>query len=345
MNTYPRLMKALLRSFLIMAAVIAVPIATLAATTPEVTIHNYVRAETDLQMRTYVEQMNCFGQVAHVRNAYDVTSTATIRPNRDTIYSWGVFDLSSPLTVNLPDPGKRYQSLMIVSQDHSIWTEYGPKNVSLDKEIVGTRYALLLVRTFLDPNDEADVQSAHALQDEITVTQANKGAFEVPSWNQREVEKMRDAINVIAPFATDSSKTFGRKEDLDPVYWLLGAAIGWGGLPAEDSTYTGGFPEMNDGKTPYTLTIKEVPVDAFWSVTVYDEKGMFAVNEHDAYSFNSVTAKRDRDGSVTLRFGGDSDQDNYLHIVPGWNYVVRMYQPRKEILDGSWEFPKPVIVR
>jgi len=114
-----------------MAVVIAVPIATLAATASEVTIHNYVRAETDLQMRTYAEQMNCFGQVAHVRNAYDVTSTATIRPNRDTIYSWGVFDLSSPLTVNLPDPGKRYQSLMMVSQDHSIWTEYGPKKVSL----------------------------------------------------------------------------------------------------------------------------------------------------------------------------------------------------------------------
>jgi len=131
MNSYPRSIKALLCSFLSMAAVIAVPIATLAATAPAVTIHNYVRAETDLQMRTYAEQMNCFGQVAHVRNAYDVTSTATIRPNRDTIYSWGVFDLSSPLTVNLPDPGKRYQSLMMVSQDHYIWTEYGPKKVSL----------------------------------------------------------------------------------------------------------------------------------------------------------------------------------------------------------------------
>jgi len=31
-------------------------------------------------------------------------------------------------------------------------------------------------------------------------------------------------------------------------------------------------------------------------------------------------------------------------IAPGWNYIARMYQPRKEILDGSWTFPevKPV---
>jgi len=35
---------------------------------------------------------------------------------------------------------------------------------------------------------------------------------------------------------------------------------------------------------------------------------------------------------------------NPLPITPGWNYVVRLYRPRKAILDGSWKFPeaKPV---
>ncbi|MGB5279559.1 MAG: DUF1254 domain-containing protein [Gammaproteobacteria bacterium] len=98
---------------------------------PKVTIQNYVRAETDLQMRTYVENMDAFGKFAHMRVAYDVTNKDTIRPNRDTIYSWSVFDVTSPLTIGLPDPGGRYQSLMIVSQDHSIWAEYGPKEVVL----------------------------------------------------------------------------------------------------------------------------------------------------------------------------------------------------------------------
>ena len=311
----------------------------------DVTIHNYVRAETDVQMQTYAEKFDCFGKFFHVRGAYDVTSTDTIRPNLDTIYSWGVFDVSSPLTVELPDPGDRYQSLMVVTQDHSIWAEYGPKTVVFDQDSVGTRYVLLLIRTFLDPNDEADVKGAQALQDAVKVTQDDRGEFNVPGWDQKEVEKMRNAINIFAPFAADSSKTFGLKNDLDPVYWLLGAAVGWGGLPAKDSTYTGGFPDKNDGKTAYTMTIKDVPVDAFWSVTVYNDKGMFAINDHDSYSYNSVTAKRDEDGSVTLRFGGDPDQPNFLHIVPEWNYVVRMYLPREEILDGTWKFPEPVEVK
>lgn len=321
------------------------PIPGIASESPEVTIQNYVRAETDVQMQTYAEKFDAFGKFFHVREAYDVTSTDTIRPNRDTIYSWGVFDLTFPLIVELPDPDGRYQSLMAVTQDHSIWAEYGPKKVVLDQKSAGTRYVLLLVRTFLDPADTADVKAAHVLQDAIEVKQDDKGTFIVPDWDHEEVEKMRNAINVFAPFATDSSKTFGLKEDLDPLYWTLGAAVGWGGLPANDAAYTGGFPDKNDGKTAYTMTIRDVPVDAFWSVTVYNDKGMFAVNEYNSYSFNSLTAKHDEDGSATLRFGGSPDQPNYLHIVPGWNYVVRMYQPRKEILDGTWKFPEPTVVK
>ena len=80
----------------------------LADDAPEVTIQNYVRAETDLQMRTYVENMDALGKFAHVREAYDVTNRDTVRPNRDTLYSWSVFDLTSPLTIGLPDTGDRY---------------------------------------------------------------------------------------------------------------------------------------------------------------------------------------------------------------------------------------------
>jgi hypothetical protein len=83
-----------------------------------------------------------------------------------------------------------------------------------------------------------------------------------PGWNKEEVETMREKINVVAAALPDNTKTFGRKEDLDPIYWLLGAAYGWGWLPVQDVASTGDVPEKNDGKTPYTLTVKDVPVDA-----------------------------------------------------------------------------------
>jgi len=306
---------------------------------PEVTGFNYVRAETDVQMKGYIATYNNFGKFEHFRQPYDVNNQVTVRTNMDTLYSFGVWDLRSPVTITLPETGGRYQSLMIVSQDHSIWSFYGPRTGTLTEEKVGSRYVFLALRTFMDPNDEQDMTGAHRLQDAVVVEQADIGKFEVPDWNKEEVEQMRATINVVAGTVTDASKMFGKKENLDPVYWMLGAALGWGGLPAEAATYANAVPEMNDGTTPYTLTVTDVPVYGFWSVTLYDEAGWMPVNEYDAYSFNNVTAKKDEDGSITIHFGGDPEADNFLPIVPGWNYIVRMYQPGPEILNGTWTFP------
>ena len=312
---------------------------------PKVTAENYVRAESDFQMSDYIKSFNCFGKFHHNRKAYDVNNQITIRGNRDTLYSFGVWDLTSRVTLTLPDPKGRYQSLMIVSQDHSISAVYGPNKITLTKESVGTRYALLTVRTFADPNDKADMKKAFQLQDAVGVKQANIGKFEVPNWKKEEVEKMRETINVVASTVTDTSKMFGKKEELDPVYWLLGAALGWGGLPADAATYVNVVPEKNDGKTPYTLTVTDVPVYGFWSVTLYDEEGWMPVNKYNTYSFNNFTAKKNKDGSITIHFGGDPKADNFLPIVQGWNYIVRLYQPGPEILDGSWTFPNPQAVK
>ena len=313
-----------------------------AAEAPKVTAGNYARAETDYQLKTYVESMDNFGKFVHSRKPYDVENQVTVRGNRDTLYSFGVFDLSTPLEITLPEPGDRYQSLMIINQDHSIAAKYGPAKVTLTEEMVGTRYAFLAIRTFLDPNDEADVKAAHKLQDQVTTSQADPGKLELPAWKKEEVEKMRETINVVAATVTDSGKMFGIKEKLDPVYHMLGAALGWGGLPGAAATYLNVTPEKNDGKTAYTLTVNEVPVDAFWSVTLYDAEGWMPVNEHKAYSFNDVTAKKGDDGSITIHFGGDPKADNFLPIVEGWNYIIRQYRPKKEILDGTWTFPAAV---
>jgi hypothetical protein len=48
------------------------------------------------------------------------------------------------------------------------------------------------------------------------------------------------------------------------------------------------------------------------------------------------------DGSVIVQFGGcNRDIANCLPIMPGWNYTVRLYRPRAEVLSGAWSFPKP----
>lgn len=54
---------------------------------------------------------------------------------------------------------------------------------------------------------------------------------------------------------------------------------------------------------------------------------------------------RNADGSITIHFGGDPNQDNYLHIMKGWQCLVRLYQPKQEVADGKWTFPRPIPVK
>src|SRR5436190_1292960 len=65
-----------------------------------------------------------------------------------------------------------------------------------------------------------------------------------------------------------------------------------------------------------------------------------AAQPYNAYSLNNITAKKDADGSVTIQSGGcDGKTPNCLPIIKGWNYLVRLYRPRAEILNGKWKFP------
>ena len=55
---------------------------------------------------------------------------------------------------------------------------------------------------------------------------------------------------------------------------------------------------------------------------------------------NNITGVPNADGSVTIRFGDYPSEDpNAIPITEGWNYLVRLYRPRAEILDGRWTFP------
>jgi para-nitrobenzyl esterase len=265
-----------------------------------------------------------------------------VRMNRDTLYSSGVFDLdASPVTITLPDAGKRFMSMQVISQDHyTTEVAYGPGTFTYTKDKVGTRYVFIIIRTLADSGSPQDLKTANAMQDAIKVEQASAGKFEVPNWDQASQTKARHALEALGSLG-GTVERFGKKQEVDPFDHLIGTAMGWGGNPRDAADYQSFYPPKNDGKTAYRLTLRDVPVDGFWSISVYNAKGFFEKNALNAYSLNNLTAKPDPGGSTTIQFGGCVKQTpNCLPIVKGWNYTIRLYQPRKEILDGSWKLPE-----
>jgi hypothetical protein len=302
---------------------------------------NYVRAESDLQFKSYAAKAGGVGKFLNLREPYSVEDQTTIRGNRDTLYSVGVYDLAQPVTITKPESPDRFQSLLVIDQDqYNPVLKNGGGEVTLSIDSVGTRYAMVLFRTFCNPNDPEDMKQAHALQDAIQIKQASPGKLELPDWDEASLIETRKALNALAMNVGGFPNGFGARGLVDPTQHLLASAAGWGGNPQQGAMYFGVAPEKNDGRTAYTLTMpKDVPVQAFWSVTIYNKDGFFEKNKYNAYSYNSVTAKRNADGSVTIHFGGDPNQPNFLPLTEGWNYLVRCYLPGWQILEGNWSPP------
>jgi hypothetical protein len=307
-----------------------------------VTADNFPRAESDLYFSNVVKDGG-FGKFVHRREPAAVNNQTIIRLNRDTLYSAAVFDLDAgPVTITLPNTDKRFMSMQVFDEDqYTSEVDYGAGTHTLSKDKIGTRYALVGVRTLVDPADPKDVNAVHALQDAMKIQQpGGPGKFEVPHWDQTSQKKVREALLVLASTLPDTKRMFGTKGAVDPVRRLIGSASAWGGNPEKDALYLNQVPAKNDGKTVYKLNVKDVPVDGFWSVSVYNAKGYFEPNRLNAYTLNNITAKPNRDGSITIQFGGcDGKVANCLPTTPGWNYLVRLYRPREEVLNGTWTFP------
>src|SRR5262245_17704685 len=241
------------------------------ATRQVVTADNFNRAESDMYFAGDVKRGG-FGRFTHYRELMPIDRQPVVRPNRDTLYSTAVFDLDAgPVTITLPDAGLRFMSMQVIDEDqYAYLVTYGAGARTFTREQVGTRYMLVGIRTLVDPSKPDDLTKVHALQDAITCSQESTGRFEIPEWDQASQRRVREALLALGTTVSETKGMFGSRNQVDPVRHLIGSAMGWGGNPEIDALYLTVTPAKNDGTTVHRLTVKDVPVDGFWSVSVYN---------------------------------------------------------------------------
>ena len=304
-----------------------------------VNVDNFARAESDRMFAAIQAQAGGVNQWIHYQTPTPVDQQTVIRMNRDTLYSAATVHISAGARVTIPDAGRRYVSVMILNQDHYVNAVFhDPGEQELTFEQFGTPHVVVAARILVDPADPADVAAVNVLQDQLGVKAGSAFPVVPPDYDQASLDATRAALLTLGKGLHGYRHAFGAKGEVDPVHHLIATAAGWGGLPDHEAIYLNVDPGLPSGE--YQLTVRDVPVDGFWSISLYNAAGYFEPNDRGAYSVNNLTATPDEDGSVTVHFGGCGDgRPNCLPIMDGWNYLVRLYRPRPEILSGAWTFP------
>jgi hypothetical protein len=209
-----------------------------------------------------------------------------------------------------------------------------------------------------DKNDPHDLAAAKAVYDGMSLHGTPPSEFsklDLLSGFSPEVvaeaNRRMDEAFATVPFG-ETVVGPGQEPGRDVPYLLHSAGTkgGWGGADPEHSSFDAIMfdadgEEMKGGSGTYSVTTEVPPVDAFWSVTVYDtERGGFLhPNGVNRYHYNGTTAARNPDGTVTFTFKRAClmADGNCLEVPAGrFDVSVRYYLPRPEILTGQWKFPR-----
>jgi hypothetical protein len=141
-------------------------------------------------------------------------------------------------------------------------------------------------------------------------------------------------------------------------YYLKRAIVTQQGLGAnlvEDAIYPLNLADSDgkplDGANKYVLHFDKgaaPPVNAFWSVTLYDNDGFQVANSLNRFAVSSwMPFKVNTDGSLDLYFQNESPgtdkEANWLPAPKGpFNLTMRLYAPKSDALTGKWN-PPPVV--
>lgn len=297
-----------------------------------VTMENVVRAETAkyLAAETITTGPNRF---RHEREGIDLDSQTVIRSNFDLVYSYGVWDISEGIRIEVPD----YDLLQLVQvlDENSVTIgvvypgealELGPEDVTYGNHVY------LFMRT--QPRDltDAGMDEMRGRQDAVTIAAEASGPYvpdvqyDLVSFNELRTDLIRRA-----PTEVIIEKGFIDNIDniIDPQYQLTNLA-GWAGLPAKHAFYFVVLPG-DDGAAqgePASVTFDPPNLrydDAgYWSLTFYNSDGWV---ETDPFVINSRTATANYDGTVTITINGSDDAVNNVEAPENWNALFRNYLP------------------
>jgi len=159
-----------------------------------------------------------------------------------------------------------------------------------------------------------------------------------------------------------SAELFGTAQYLagNYLYRMAGAVLGIYGNSKDEAIYPGtssdstGQPLTGADRYTYHFASGQLPpVNAFWSLTMYEmPQSLLVANPMNRYLINSPMLSsliKEPDGGITLYIQNESpgadEEANWLPAPKGpFQVILRLYWPKPDALNGSWKAPQPVRV-
>jgi hypothetical protein len=297
-----------------------------------------------------------------------------VRQNNDTYYTGAFLDLESgPVVLGssapaedrfssfqlMDDRNANYRNVIRPQGEYTLYFGEKPEQIRGEAIEVPSSLSVVIVRVEVkDKDSPEDVAAAKSVFNGITIKGEQPSEF--PSLDllsnysadvADEANRRMDEAMATISF-TDTIVGPGQEpgRDVPVLNHSAGTKAGWGGPHPSHSAYEiilfdKNGDEMTGNNGTYTVMTEEPPVDAFWSITVYDtgRGGFLHPNDDDRYHINNTAAVRNDDGTITFTFKQDCESSdlNCLEVPAGrFDVTSRYYLPHEEIITGEWTLPK-----
>jgi len=298
-----------------------------------VTLDNYEVAESDLAFYNVTKLVGMNTLFHFPTGTFDLDNQTVVRMNRDTYYSAAVIDTTQGATLTIPETNGRYLSVMVVQNDHyidQVFLEPGTHEITSD-----TDFAMVAMRIRANQSDPEDNEAIAALRAGVKLEVGGNASHVRPNYDMEQLVALRDELTVEGTKLGSLMGMQGAHGTIEPMMHLYGTAIGWGLLPDAQAQYLGSPKFNNDGCYMASYAAPPFNDPGFFSITMYDADGWIFTEDGILNEFNMTL---NEDGSFDAYFGECGDVDNNLPTVEGWNYILRIYEPK---LDELQDFRLP----
>lgn len=284
------------------------------------TADNFSSAMADIYFQQVIDRGGN-NRFVHLREVSSVETQNIIRENRDTLYSWGIFDVTGGLELLLPATDGLFMTALVIDNDTYIVREEDfeitgdigtyqayfdkPRTVRISHERAVTDFVYIILRTETNATSEGDRQ-ANKLQDEVEIKTGSAQSWQARNWDFEAVRAMQDTFKpyLATIVAQGTAKGYNERGKTEQFHHNFYSAIGWGGQLERYATY-GTTPDITEfGSKCATVTVDPPAVDyssgGFWSYQVYGLDGYIHSNNS---TLNNKNTKANSDGTITLYFG------------------------------------------